>query len=58
MTLAKLLHGYVDAPEIPVHGIASDSRSLQEGDLFLACEGLTNHGIDFIDADHFRIPGR
>ena len=48
-TLSELLQGYVDAPELPVRGICSDSRSLVEGDLFLACEGLSNHGIDFID---------
>ncbi len=49
LTLAELLQGYVDAPDLPVRGICSDSRSLVEGDLFLACEGLNNHGIDFID---------
>lgn len=49
LTLADLLQGYVAAPDVPVHGISSDSRSLVEGDLFLACEGLRNHGIDFID---------
>jgi UDP-N-acetylmuramoyl-L-alanyl-D-glutamate--2,6-diaminopimelate ligase len=49
MTLAELLEGYVDAPEIAVHGISSDSRTLQDGDLFLACQGLSNHGLDFVD---------
>ena len=49
MTLAELLHGYVDAPDTVVRGISSDSRNLQDGDLFLACQGLTNHGVDFID---------
>jgi len=49
MTLAELLEGYVDAPDIAVHGISSDSRTLQEGDLFLACQGLSNHGMDFVD---------
>ena len=49
MTLTELLEGYVDAPQIPVHGISSDSRRLQEGDLFLACQGLSNHGMDFVD---------
>ena len=49
LSLAELLHGYVDAPDVPVHGIASDSRTLSEGDLFLAVEGLSNHGSDFID---------
>jgi UDP-N-acetylmuramoyl-L-alanyl-D-glutamate--2,6-diaminopimelate ligase len=49
LTLSDLLHGYVDAPDIGVSGISSDSRTLAEGDLFLACEGLNNHGIDFVD---------
>ena len=29
-------------------GISSDSRTLQDGDLFLACQGFNNHGIDFL----------
>ena len=48
-TLADLLRGYVDAPAVPVRGIASDSRQLREGFLFLAVAGLTNHGLDFLD---------
>ena len=50
MTLAELLQGFADAPDIAVHGIASDSRQLQRGDLFLACQGITSHGIDYVDA--------
>lgn len=49
MALAELLQGYVEAPQLPVRGLSSDSRELAEGDLFLACEGHNNHGIDFID---------
>jgi UDP-N-acetylmuramoyl-L-alanyl-D-glutamate--2,6-diaminopimelate ligase len=48
-SLADLLRGYADAPDIPVHGIASDSRLLKEGYLFLAVAGMTNHGLDFVD---------
>ena len=48
MTLADLLQGIVDAPAIPVHGISSDSRRLDEGDVFLAVQGLTSHGLDFL----------
>ncbi|MDJ0795052.1 MAG: UDP-N-acetylmuramoyl-L-alanyl-D-glutamate--2,6-diaminopimelate ligase [Woeseiaceae bacterium] len=52
MTLADLLQGIVDAPTgvpaIPVHGISSDSRRLEEGDVFLAVQGLTSHGLDFL----------
>ncbi len=52
MTLADLLEGIVDAPAsartIPVHGVSSDSRRLDEGDVFLAVQGLTSHGLDFL----------
>jgi UDP-N-acetylmuramoyl-L-alanyl-D-glutamate--2,6-diaminopimelate ligase len=48
-TIADLLDGFVEAPALPVHGIASDSRILDEGFLFLAVQGLTSHGLDFID---------
>jgi len=47
-TLAELLQGFADAPAIPVSGISSDSRRLDEGDLFLAVQGLTSHGLDFL----------
>jgi len=47
-TLAELLSAYAVAPEIPVAGIASDSRQLGHGFLFLACEGATCHGLDFL----------
>lgn len=50
MTLAELLQGFADAPEIAVHGIASDSRQLQHGELFLAVQGINNHGIDYAEA--------
>jgi len=45
--LASLLRDYAVAPEIPVAGIASDSRELGQGFLFLACEGATSHGLDY-----------
>lgn len=48
MTLADLLDGIVDAPAISVRGISSDSRHLDEGDVFLAVQGLTSHGLDFL----------
>jgi len=47
--LADLLQGYADAPVIPVEGIASDSRVLQEGFLFLAVQGMTSHGLDYLE---------
>ena len=48
-TLSELLRDIAEAPEIPVLGIASDSRQLREGFLFLAVQGLTSHGLDFLE---------
>lgn len=47
-TLAELLLGFADAPPMPIHGIASDSRQLGEGFLFLACQGVGSHGLDYL----------
>ncbi len=47
-TLSDLLRDFVDAPDIAVAGIASDSRLLQPGYLFLACEGISSHGLDYL----------
>ncbi|MEJ2127284.1 MAG: UDP-N-acetylmuramoyl-L-alanyl-D-glutamate--2,6-diaminopimelate ligase [Woeseiaceae bacterium] len=47
-TLAALLQGFADAPDIGISGISSDSRALKPGDLFLACGGESSHGLDFI----------
>lgn len=47
-TLAELLRDYADAPPVPIHGIASDSRQLGEGYLFLACQGTNSHGLDYV----------
>jgi len=48
-TLAALLQGFASAPELPVQGIASDSRLLQRGDLFLAVQGIGSHGLDYLE---------
>ncbi len=48
-SLALLLQGYADAPEISVAGIASDSRQLGDGFLFLACQGINSHGLAYLD---------
>lgn len=50
LTLADLLKGYADAPPIAVHGIASDSRQLRDGFVFLACPGVSSHGLDYLAA--------
>ena len=47
-TLSELLCGLADAPDLPVSGIASDSRQLKNGFLFLACKGISNHGLDYL----------
>ena len=47
-TLNDLLQGYADAPPLPVRGIASDSRQLRNGFVFLACQGINSHGLDYL----------
>lgn len=47
-SLAELLRGIADAPDLPVSGIASDSRALGSGFLFLACGGENSHGLDYV----------
>ena len=49
ITLAELLRGFADAPALPISGIASDSRQLRRGFLFLACQGISSHGVDYLD---------
>lgn len=48
ITLAQLLEGIADAPPLPVTGISTDSRSVRRGDVFLACQGATHHGLAFV----------
>jgi UDP-N-acetylmuramoyl-L-alanyl-D-glutamate--2,6-diaminopimelate ligase len=48
-TLADLLRGFAEAPPLVVQGIASDSRNVHAGDLFLACGGATSHGLDHLE---------
>ncbi len=48
--LNALLDGLVDAPSVLVHGIATDSRLVAEGDVFLACQGLSSQGLDYLEA--------
>ncbi|NNF40076.1 MAG: UDP-N-acetylmuramoyl-L-alanyl-D-glutamate--2,6-diaminopimelate ligase [Woeseiaceae bacterium] len=47
--LDELLRDFAIAPAVPIYGIASDSRRLAEGYLFLACQGAGRHGLDFLD---------
>ena len=47
MSAATLLRGFAEAPEIPISGIASDTRDVRDGTLFLACRGERSHGLDY-----------
>ena len=49
VTLEQLLQGMAEAPAIELSGISSDSRNLEQGDLFIAYQGKTSHGLDFLD---------
>lgn len=46
--LAELVAGVVGAPAgISISDITLDSREVRPGTLFLACQGITRHGIEF-----------
>ncbi|MEX0976776.1 MAG: UDP-N-acetylmuramoyl-L-alanyl-D-glutamate--2,6-diaminopimelate ligase [Woeseia sp.] len=47
--LAQLLTGIAVAPPIPITGLQTDSRQLERGNVFLACQGATSHGLAFLD---------
>lgn len=49
-SLGDLLQGFGEVPSIEIAGIASDSRLLDKGYLFLACAGERSHGLDYIDS--------
>ena len=48
-TLQALLEGIADAPDVEIAGIATDSRRTGPGDVFLACQGETSHGLEYLD---------
>jgi UDP-N-acetylmuramoyl-L-alanyl-D-glutamate--2,6-diaminopimelate ligase len=51
--LSELLAGIATYPAAPdrsrVTGLAMDSRQVQAGDCFLACQGTLQHGREYID---------
>ena len=49
VTLDRLLQGLAAAPPLEVTGISSDSRQLAAGNLFLAVQGGSVHGLDFLE---------
>ncbi|MDT0633870.1 UDP-N-acetylmuramoyl-L-alanyl-D-glutamate--2,6-diaminopimelate ligase [Spectribacter hydrogenoxidans] len=51
MRLEQLLAGVGETPAgaLEVTGLATDSRQVAPGDLFLACAGGARHGVEYID---------
>lgn len=52
ITLQSLFAGLADVSHLPalsVSGLSLDSRTIKEGELFLACAGTVQHGMYFID---------
>jgi UDP-N-acetylmuramoyl-L-alanyl-D-glutamate--2,6-diaminopimelate ligase len=49
-SLAELLAGIAIAPaDIQVTDVTLDSRTVSPGGLFLACQGLSSHGMQYLD---------
>jgi UDP-N-acetylmuramoyl-L-alanyl-D-glutamate--2,6-diaminopimelate ligase len=48
-SLQWLLAGMADAPAVPIRGISTDSRAITQGDAFLACQGATTHGLEYVE---------
>ena len=49
VNLKALLEGISDSPAIEISGISDDSRKIEPGFAFFACQGANNHGLDFIE---------
>ena len=51
MTLQELLEGWAGgAPSLRVTGIGLDNRGIKPGDVFVAVQGQTGHGLDYARA--------
>lgn len=48
--LGQLLDGFASAPPVEVRGLTDDSRRIRPGDVFVACQGASAHGLDFASA--------
>jgi UDP-N-acetylmuramoyl-L-alanyl-D-glutamate--2,6-diaminopimelate ligase len=46
--LDELLAGLAEAPAIEVGGLRLDGRAIRAGEAFVAVQGLTSHGLDFV----------
>jgi UDP-N-acetylmuramoyl-L-alanyl-D-glutamate--2,6-diaminopimelate ligase len=54
MKLAQLAEGLFDCAgfeQVAITGLAKDSRSINTGDAFIAVQGLTAHGLNYLDAE-------
>jgi UDP-N-acetylmuramoyl-L-alanyl-D-glutamate--2,6-diaminopimelate ligase len=47
-TLDALLAGMAGAPPVPVAGLRLDSRAIRPGEAFVAVQGASAHGLDFV----------
>jgi len=48
VSLDALLGDFVAAPPVAVSGLRLDGRDIRPGDAFVAVQGLTSHGLDFV----------
>jgi len=49
MNLQELLKGIAKAPALDITGLSDDSRQIEKGNIFIACQGKTYHGLDFVN---------
>ena len=49
MNLQELLKGITKAPALNITGLSDDSRQIEKGNIFIACQGKTYHGLDFVN---------
>ncbi|WP_444900069.1 UDP-N-acetylmuramoyl-L-alanyl-D-glutamate--2,6-diaminopimelate ligase [Microbulbifer sp. VAAC004] len=50
ISLQELVPGYASIPDVPVSGVALDSRKVKAGDAFMALRGSVVDGREYIDA--------
>ena len=49
MNLQELLKGIAKAPSLDITGLSDDSRQIEKGNIFIAYQGKTYHGLDFVN---------
>jgi len=48
MILSELLEGWIGgAPDVRVTGLCLDNRRIEQGDVFVAVQGMQGHGLDY-----------